>query len=331
MDFPLNYLQPYVYDANPRSDRGDLRFATKVEQYRGQELGQNTIALLGVPQHIGVERNGGRAGAAEAPAAIRRHLERLTISDGLNTISDRVHIVDCGDVNCDSLSLEQIHERQTTIVKCLLDSGAFVFVLGGGHDIAYANGSALLAHASKMSFINIDAHLDVRPLIKLGDEFVRHSGSPFRQLLEAASSRIPEGSSTAFGIQSFVAAASHCEYLREKGQSVRMLQQIRMQGLDAAFAEALIRASVTECIYCSFDIDAVGGAYAPGVSAVAVDGFSAAEVLSFMSMAASHTQVKLIDLVELNPRFDVDHRTARLVAQVLARGLFERARILADS
>uniref|UniRef100_A0A915JGU1 Arginase n=1 Tax=Romanomermis culicivorax TaxID=13658 RepID=A0A915JGU1_ROMCU len=64
-----------------------------------------------------------------------------------------------------------------------LDERYIPFVIGGGNDQSYPNARALMDHLGNgdVAVINIDAHLDVRPLLP-GN--MAHSGSPFRQLLE---------------------------------------------------------------------------------------------------------------------------------------------------
>ncbi|MFB6098976.1 MAG: arginase family protein, partial [Salinibacter sp.] len=77
----------------------------------------------------------------------------------------------------------------------------------------------------------------------------------------------------------------------------------------------------------TFDLDAVDQAQAPGVSAPAVGGLDRELWLYAAYHAGRCPQVTSVDIVELNPRVDVDSRTARLAAltvmQIL-RGLSDR-------
>jgi formiminoglutamase len=77
--------------------------------------------------------------------------------------------------------LEEADQQLTERVAQLIEQKKVSFVVGGGNDQSYLNVSALLKHSKSVYVINIDAHLDVRPL-KEGN--LAHSGSPFRQLLE---------------------------------------------------------------------------------------------------------------------------------------------------
>ena len=82
--------------------------------------------------------------------------------------------------------MEGAHEALETRVAELVSQGRVPFVVGGGNDQSAANGRGLLrakANEGRVGVINIDAHLDVRPLLNEGVGGA-HSGSPFRELLE---------------------------------------------------------------------------------------------------------------------------------------------------
>src|SRR5688572_1417520 len=155
-----------------RGDRNDPRLGEIVgrleEQYAASE-----IAIVGCPQDEGVRRNNGRAGAALAPAAIRKQFYKLT------PFGIKRRIFDIGDVKIGA-SLEDTHRTHCTVVQQLLRDGKRVVVLGGGNDISYPDGVAMAEVYGSANWIgvNVDAHLDVR----VADQ--RNSGTPYRQLLE---------------------------------------------------------------------------------------------------------------------------------------------------
>ena len=322
----LNSLcTPFRWQPAVRTDVRDVRFADRILCAHDHGVPDSfAVAILGVPQDLGVQRNGGRTGAADAPRAIREHLARLTVSSGPDELPPERMILDAGDVKCEGCSLEQIQERQFEVVSTLLSIAETVIVLGGGHDIAYPNGRALAAVSGSIGIVNVDAHLDVRPMIEHDGQHLSHSGSPFRQLLENADVGIPDGCFTEFGIQPFVAAAHHVRYVQDSGHHVMMLEDVRSAGIDTAFGHALRSAAAAESIYCSFDLDAVASAYAPGVSAPATDGFTAGDVMKLVRLAAAHPSCRLLDIVEANPRYDADARTMRLAAHMMAHAVWAK-------
>ena len=61
-------------------------------------------------------------------------------------------------------------------------------------------------------------------------------------------------------------------------------------------------------------VDAVRAADAPGTSAPSPLGLRAGEFITLVKYAASLANTRIIEFSEVNPSFDVDHRTTRLVA-----------------
>lgn len=273
------------------------------------------IAILGVPQDIGVERNGGRVGSAAAPSAIRRALTKLTPTAFMPAMQrGDFALCDLGDIDTAGKTLEQIHDEHHDIVAQLVKRGIVPIIIGGGHDCAWPTVRALSSVGTPYGVINIDAHTDVRPL----KDGRAHSGSPFRQMLDMQQSHLTAGGFVEFGIQSTAASAHHIASVRDAGMHVEMLDDIRQDGVIASWDRALTHASATGKVYVSVDIDAFASAYAPGVSAPAADGFTPAEVRPCIKRAAASGALAVFDVVEVNPRYDLDGRTAKLAAQLIA-------------
>lgn len=323
----MKFLQPSTATfTKPNSDVDDIRFGEVIRSV--SEIppagGKPRIALLGVPHHKGVQRNGGRIGAASAPDALRTALYKLTTFNGKHSLAP-CEILDYGNLDCSADSLESIQEQQQEIVYALLQHHNAVLVFGGGHDIAFPNGMALAKSTRSMGMMNFDAHLDVRQHTSEGS----HSGSPFRDILENANGKIPAGAFVEFGIQPFSAAEHHARYIIEKGHSIAWLDEIRHVGFAAALETALSAISATtERCYASFDIDGIASAFAPGVSAPASDGFSAQEIILAAAQVGALTSCTLVDIVEMNPLYDVDNRTAKLCATMCATFISTRVETL---
>lgn len=130
------------------------------------------VVLYGFPYDEGTKRNKGRPGGEGAYAKI---LAELYASH----IDVRYPLLHLGAVP-DHLSLEEAHEhlyRHVGETFNLLPQ-AKLLVLGGSNDQSYQNYRGYIdgLQLKKVGVINIDAHLDVRPLV----EGKAHSGSPFR-------------------------------------------------------------------------------------------------------------------------------------------------------
>lgn len=272
--------------------------------------------LLGFPSDEGVRRNGGRPGAAEGPVAIREMLHRLTpgADDAGDTVTLLEHTRDLGDLVV-SGDLRHDQELLGVAVTPYLAEGVFVVVLGGGHETAYGHFLGYPEAGHAVTILNWDAHLDVRDL-KAGRG---HSGSPFRQALEHPSGAVQRY--VVAGLQPQATARGHLEYVRGQGGRVYWAAELDADGIDPVYADLRGPAMV------SFDLDAVDQSHAPGVSAPATGGLSAAVWLRAARAAGRSPAVASCDVVELNPRLDRDGQTARLAAltvwQIL-RGVAER-------
>ena len=315
-------LQRFPSELYHRSDDpDDPRFGNVIVQVSEIPADcRRAAVIVGVPQDIGVERNGGRVGAALAPRAIRIALSKLT----LGTLADNVArgefvIADAGDIDVAGKTLEQIHDEQHDIVSAILSAGHLPIVLGGGHDCAWPTLRALESTGLPFGVINIDAHADVRPL----KEGRAHSGSAFHQLLSMTPSHLIAGGFAEFGLQPHSVARAHLDFVRHHGMQVWMLDEIRQHGVPAAWKHVWDACSLAERTYVSLDMDAFASAYAPGVSAPAADGFTPAEIAPCLRHAARSGSLVAFDVVECNPALDVDGRTAKLAAMMIAEIITE--------
>lgn len=80
-------------------------------------------------------------------------------------------------------------------------------------------------YGGNIGVINIDAHLDVRPLLldESQDRTVMHSGSPFRCLLE---DRKWTGKFVEFAAQGAQCSGAHVDYVHSKGGEIFWLRDI---------------------------------------------------------------------------------------------------------
>jgi len=313
-------LEPYRPEAAlPLLDPLDPRLGHLLTPLEAEPADIPTCVLVGVPQHIGIERNGGRPGAALAPAAIRSWLYRMATADVQTVIEQgRLRIIDAGDLKPDGLTLQQIHDEQHDVVHEILDSGMIPIVLGGGHDTAWPTIRALETEGTPYGVINIDAHADVRPM---KDGVSAHSGSPFRQMLDAENSVLCDGCFVEFGLQPIAVSRDHRALVTDAGHHVMMLDAIRMQGADAAWEGALRLTSAAQRLYVSLDMDAFASAFAPGVSAPSADGFTPWEIGPALRRAARDHRFAAFDVVEVSPPQDIDGRTAKLAAAMIMQVL----------
>jgi formiminoglutamase len=268
--------------------------------------------LIGFPVDEGVRRNHGRPGSALAPHEIRRFLSRLTTADPAKDIDlSRPPPLDAGNLRSGA-TLEASQAALAEVIGPILQTGAVPVVLGGGHETAYGHFLGYGAAAKNVGIINIDAHLDVRPL-SAGNG---NSGTPFRQALEHPTHPLPGARYVCLGAQPSAVSRAHYRYVRERGGVVRWCEEVR-GSLAEHFAREIERLAAEGPVYVTIDADAVQTADVPGVSASNPLGLAGAEIGACARLAGQSAAVSSLDLVEINPNHDRDGQSARWAALVV--------------
>lgn len=288
-----------------RNDKNDPRLGEIVGREE-KDYEAADIVILGCPQDEGVRRNHGREGAALAPTAIREQFYKLT------TFNIKKRIFDLGDVKIGG-SLEQTHDTHAAAVTQIFKDGKRLIVLGGGNDISYPDGCAMAEVFGPEWWIgiNIDSHLDVR----IAEQ--RNSGTPYRQLLEEG--RLLPNYFYEVGYQTHFASPVYYEYIRTLGVNRISLELLRSRAeadleLRESIKQKFIGHSSSLSTFFGFDLDAVRSADAPGTSAPSPLGLRAGEFIQLVKYAASLANTKIIEFSEVNPKYDADNRTTKLVA-----------------
>ncbi len=268
--------------------------------------------LLGFACDEGVRRNQGRPGAAAAPAAIRKALAGLAWHRSGPAY-------EAGDVVCTDGDLEGAQARLAEKLAKILAGGHFPLVLGGGHEVAFGTWQGLAAHlegngehAPRIGIVNLDAHFDLRD-----PAHAHSSGTPFAQIAEAAAARgwpfryACLGVSRASNTRALFRRAAELDVLVREDREITpvTLPEVRA-ALDAFIADC-------EHLYLTIDLDVLPAGEAPGVSAPAARGVPLALLEALLEPLRDSGKLRVADLAELNPEYDIDHRTARVAARLV--------------
>ena len=297
-DIFQNTIRPKEKLFFQKNDPNDARLGEIVSS-SFENYEQSEIVILGCPQDEGVARNKGRIGAALAPDAIRAQFYKLS-NFGISAV-----IFDLGDTIIQE-TLEETHDLHTQIVEQVLRDRKRLIVLGGGNDISYADGAAMakVFGNENWSTFNIDTHFDVRT------DAPRNSGTPYRQLLEE-NLVLPENFYE-IGYQPQANSALYFDYLKNVGSMIISLEEFQKNGSLEKIVCSLPIADLS--LFWGFDTDVVRASDAPGVSAPSPIGLTAEEFLDSAGFTGSLEETKIIEFTEANPNFDIDNRTAKLIA-----------------
>ena len=98
---------------------------------------------------------------------------------------------------------------------------------------------------------------------------------------------------------------------------VREDREIREGSLAAISAELSAFIAGCDAIYLTIDIDVLPACEAPGVSAPAARGVPLALLEPLLETVRDSGKLRLADLAELNPEYDIDARTAKVAARLI--------------
>ncbi len=289
----------------------DTRFAAAIR--RDSPTGC-AIALLGLPDDTGVRLNHGRPGAARGPAAFRAALAGFGASEP--AIAGALpRVFDAGDVR-PGRSLDDTHARVTAATAALLAAGLFPIAIGGGHDLTFPFVRAVAAKFPKPAGLYFDAHLDVRE--------TPGSGMAFRRLVEDCGVHALH----LVGFRPLVNSSEHLAWFRAHGGRLwpahaqppsvgaSLLATRSREIRSRSVASMPAPTQKGSPLFVSFDLDVLDAAHAPGVSAPNPDGMSVREAAAWVLACGADPHVRCFDLMELNPAFDREGRTARVAAHL---------------
>lgn len=270
------------------------------------------VVLIGFGCDAGVRRNGGRPGAADGPTAIRAMLANLPAWPGLS-------LRDAGDVTCQGDALEEAQMHLAAQISHIVKTGAFPIALGGGHEIAFASFSGLfnaLPHdgaPQRIGIVNLDAHLDLRADPRPS------SGTPFLQAARLCAEKNWPFRYACYGASLFANTQGLFHRAAEHGVDI-MLDDEMVPGREDEIVNRLQHFCETvDHIYLTIDLDTLPAGSAPGVSAPAARGVEPALIELAIDTLAATGKLKVADIAEMNPLFDIDGRTARIAARFVAR------------
>lgn len=275
------------------------------------------VALLGVPYDGGASY---RPGARFGPRAVRDQSSLIRPWNPVLKVHpfDRLRVADCGDVDVVPISIERTFEAVTRRVEHLTAAGAAPVTVGGDHSVTLPILRALARRHGPVGVVHFDAHPDTWDEY-FGSKFFH--GTPFRRAVEEG--LVDPQRMVQIGIRGPLYGAEDFAFHERHGIEVFRIEALKEQG--TAWVAARLARLRGGPVYCSFDIDAVDPAYAPGTGTPEVGGLTSYEALTLVRALAGLSLVGA-DVVEVAPIYDGPGQITALLAANL---LFELVSVLA--
>jgi len=299
-----------------------------------------TISLIGAPTDIGA----GARGASMGPEALRvAGLQSALESHGIE-VYDRGNL--SGPPNpwlppVDGYRhLPEViawNEAVHAAVYAELGAGALPVLLGGDHSLAIGSISAVARHCRDMQrrlrILWLDAHADFNTSVLTPSGNLH--GMPVACLCGIGPRALVEIGGTVpainpkwvreIGIRSVDAGEK--KLVHEVDLEVFDMRTIDEMGMREAMQLALGTMDSSTHLHVSFDVDFLDPDIAPGVGTTMRGGPTYREAQLCMEMIADTRQLASLDLMELNPAFDVRNRTAEVTVD-LVESLFGKSTLM---
>jgi arginase len=301
-----------------------------------------TVALIGAPTDIGA----GHRGAVMGPEALRvAGIAEALRARGV-TVEDRGNLT--GPMNpwlppLDGYRhLPQVVEWNLAAMRAVeaeLDAGNLPILLGGDHCLGLGSITAVARWCrrvgKKLRVVWLDAHADfntsevtpsgnvhgmpVACLCGLGPKELTHLGGSAPAITPDVVRQI--------GIRSVDEGEKRL--VKEYGLDIYDMRYIDEVGMKRAMDEALAGIDADTHVHVSFDVDFLDPGIAPGVGTTVPGGPNYREAQLVMEMIADTGRMGSLDVVELNPAFDKQNKTARLAVD-LVESLFGKSTLMRD-
>jgi len=298
------------------------------------------VSLIGAPTDVGASTRGASMGpealrVAEMGPMLEKHglevIDRGNLSGPPNpwlpAVDGYRHLEEVVAWN------QLVHDA----VAAELGAGRLPILLGGDHCLAIGSISAVARHCRergrRLRVLWLDAHADfnTNALTPSGNvhgmpvaclcghgprELVELSGAP--RAVEPRWIR-------QIGIRSVDAGEKR--FVHEAGLEVFDMRFIDELGMRHAMELALATMDPGTHLHVSFDVDFLDPEIAPGVGTTVSGGPTYREAQLCMEMIADSAQLGSLDVMELNPAFDVQNKTARLTVDLI-ESLFGKSTLM---
>ncbi len=265
------------------------------------KLNKNDVIVIGFP----FDHNSSyQRGCSLAPSYIRERLYSSSINlcseNGID-LNNNKKWHDFGDIECKNP--KKYFKIIEASISQVLNKDAMVISLGGDHSITYPILKSYTKKYKKLTVLHFDAHPDLYD--KFDDNPFSHA-SPFARIMEnkLVDNLIQIGIRTINPHQREQIKRFNINTVEMKDVSSNLIDNI----LDQINGE----------LYISLDMDVLDPSCAPGVSHHEPGGFTTRQLLNiFHKIDISKVKIVGADIVELNPKNDINSMTATVSAKLL--------------
>lgn len=297
MDISI-FLEPVAEKCFGKAYRpGKKTLGETINIYRNEDafpdLEGVDLAIIGVKEERGTVDN---KGCADGVDYIRKALYPLFDH------WPQLHIIDLGDIRIGK-DINDTYYAVNQVLTELMKYKIVPIIIGAGQDLTY---TMYQVYEPTGKLINIAA---VDPMFDIGnDKEVLNSHSYLSHIILHQPNFL--FNFTNIGYQSYYVDTENIELMKQLLFDAYRLGNIKQ---NIELTEPLIR----NANLLSFDVSAIRAADAPGVKNASPNGFNGEEACRMTRYAGLSYKLSSIGFFEYNPHYDINSRTANLIAEMI--------------
>jgi len=279
------------------------------------------IKIFGAGSDLGVHVNG----ASLAPEEIINELN-LSKKDYciLNQDKNIIKSIDKLDLRKNEKEINDFNKKLYNLI--LENKNIFPITIGGDHSIAIASALASSKKDNNIGIIWIDAHTDYNTFESTitgnihGLPLAAITGYKCNELRKFHKGpTINPKNCVIVGARSI--DKEEYNNLKDAGVTIFTTNDIKLHGVKEIMNKAFeIALKNTNKTHISYDLDIIDPIQAPGVSVPEIDGISEKEAIEITNELTNNiNKVISFDLVEFNPKKDINNKTKKISLKILNR------------
>lgn len=265
------------------------------------------MTIINIPNENGL---GHTVGCRLGPEAILGASKEIYSKEDLSPVN--FEKIDSVGVMCDLNDPEKTNDVIYKKAFSEFEKNGKTFFLGGDHSVSYPLVRAFFDSCENNSkepcLIVFDAHPDL--MEPVDNKFPTHE-EWLRGLIDDG---FPAENILLVGVRN--SDIQESKFIKNKG--IRMISINRfLENLENT-CEVMMEFSFGKELYVSMDIDCIDPAYAPGTYYCEPGGFTSREFVYLVQRINKMKNLRAVDIVEVNPKRDVNGLTVKLAAKILS-------------
>ena len=244
---------------------------------------------------------GKTAGTELGPDRITAELDNIFVNEAGRELKFEIEQIKVNNAN--------IEESNQSIFGYVREQHAPLIVIGGDHSITYPSFKAFAEKFPNAGMLVLDAHPDL----------MEPTGSQTHEdyLRKLIDDKILKPENLIIvGIRNpFTAELDYIRQMKIKCYASKSLYEV---GMEESVNGIMSVAKDFPGLYLSIDIDILDPAFAPGTGYAEPGGMSTRELLYLIQRVSKLKNLQMADIVEINPKLDVNGMTSKAAAKCIA-------------